>query len=517
MNRISLNVVVFNEEGRLEECLVDARDHVDEIVVVDQMSTDGTPAIAERLADVYVRDVHHGHAEPSRELAATRSSGDWLLILDADEKLSDLLKRELRPLVERDVDGYWIQKVNLIDGRERNKIQHFRLVRKSRVRFDPRPHGGATAVTENVERFDWTGIVHEKSLAEQIYDDSRYEGLALEEGAPTSAKRNWLSHNRALRADREQSRRRDLEALVPPGAARVLVLGEVAVELPGRDVTRISKSDLDRIARGATVNSSVEDAFDAAVVEGTDDDLLPSIGILARLLRPGGLIVGTAPAARNQRKIEEFLDAVLSQGTSPNWQPTGGVTRRQLREELPAAGLDIRWMRVVRDGWLDPLALRPDGGGTVVESRDFVLRSVPADVAEELTADQIVFAAARQSETEVRSCSVVLAALTGANPEPFADALRETTPHDSYELVVVHSDPDRTTDRGRDIGAGGGGSEPRDEVERRRTRRIRRAAGLCVGGLRTASWLARCAAPGTPQPAGHWRGWQQGHRRGWNA
>ena len=52
MKRISLNVVVFNEEARLEECLLDARDHVDEIVVVDQMSTDGTPEIAQRLADV---------------------------------------------------------------------------------------------------------------------------------------------------------------------------------------------------------------------------------------------------------------------------------------------------------------------------------------------------------------------------------------------------------------------------------------------------------------------------------
>ena len=104
MSRISLNVVVFNEEARLEECLSDARDYVDEIVVVDQMSTDGTPEIAQRLADVYVRDVHHGHAEPSRELAASRSSGDWLLILDADERMSDLLKRELRRLVDRSVE-----------------------------------------------------------------------------------------------------------------------------------------------------------------------------------------------------------------------------------------------------------------------------------------------------------------------------------------------------------------------------------------------------------------------------
>ena len=229
---------------------------------------------------------------------------------------------------------------------------------------------------------------------------------------------------------------------MPSDAARVLVLGEVAVELPGRDVTRISNSELDRIAQGATGNGSVEDAFDAAVLEGTDDGFLPSIDILARLLRPGGLVVGTAPAARNQRQIEEFVDLALSHGTHANWQPTGGITRRQLLTELPAAGLDVRWIRVVRDGWLDPLALRPDGGGTVVESQHFLLRSVPAEVAEELTADQIVFAASRQLETDGSSCSIVLATLAGSNPERFADALRETAPHDSYELVVVHSDPD---------------------------------------------------------------------------
>src|SRR3954447_1490358 len=158
MPRISLNVVVFNEEARLEECLLDARDHVDEIVVVDQMSTDGTPEIAQRLADVYIRDMQHGHAEPSRELAASRSSGDWILILDADEKMSDLLKAELPELVARDTDGYWILKSNLVDGSEVSTVEHFRLVRKARTRFDPRPHGGATALTENIERFERVGI-----------------------------------------------------------------------------------------------------------------------------------------------------------------------------------------------------------------------------------------------------------------------------------------------------------------------------------------------------------------------
>ena len=69
----------------------------------------------------------------------------------------------------------------MVDGVEVSTVEHFRLVRKARTRFDPRPHGGATAVSDNVEHFERIGIIHEKTVAEQIYDDSRYERIALEE------------------------------------------------------------------------------------------------------------------------------------------------------------------------------------------------------------------------------------------------------------------------------------------------------------------------------------------------
>jgi glycosyltransferase involved in cell wall biosynthesis/GT2 family glycosyltransferase/tetratricopeptide (TPR) repeat protein len=441
LTRISLNVVVFNEEARLEACLADARDHVDEIVVVDQMSTDGTSEIAQRLADVYVRDVHHGHAEPSRELAASRSSGDWILILDADEKMSDLLKAELPGLLERDADGYWIKKANSVDGSEVSTVQHFRLFRKNRVRFDPRPHGGATAVSENVARFSRTGIIHEKTAAEQIFDDARYERMALEDDAPTSAKRNWLSHNRTLRADRQRRRRSDLETLVPAGAARVLIVGDVPIELPGCALVRMDGADPTATARQKAASWPDGDAFDAAILAPAGDDPLATVRSVARLVRPGGVIIGTTRAARNRRRIEEFVAGVLSDGARPDGRLTGASTRRELLDELLAADLDVRWMSLVRDGWLDPVALRPDGSGTVVESEDFLLRNVAAEAAEELTAEEIVFAAVRRRETHIPECSVILVALAGVDPHPFADALRETPAQHDYELIVVQSQP----------------------------------------------------------------------------
>ncbi|MCU1361288.1 MAG: glycosyl transferase family 2, partial [Ilumatobacteraceae bacterium] len=429
--RISLNVIVYNEEDRLEQTLLDARPHVDEIVVVDQMSTDATPEIAQRLADVYIRDVHHGHAEPSRELAAARSSGDWILVLDADESMSDLLKTEIRDLVQGEADGYWIRKSNLVDGIETGTVLHLRLVRKSRAWFDPVPHGGARVTTENVATFDRIGILHPKSEAEQLYDDARYEQIAAEEHAPSSSKRLWLSHNRTLRAHRATTRRSDLEALLTADARRVLVLGDVLVELPDSDVVRVD--DADQIAAAAG-----DQPFDAAVISLSGADRADTLRSVAAVVRPGGSVVGTVIAARNLRRVEAVVAALVGDGPAGTQEQGAGTTRRALFDELDAAGLDARWMRLVRDGWLVPVALRPDGTGAIVESSEFLLRSVQADVAEELTAAEIVFAAAPRdaaagSDVPPPLCSIIVAPLAVDDARRFADALLQTMPSSPYE------------------------------------------------------------------------------------
>lgn len=331
-------MIVYNEESRLENCLLDARDHVDEIVVVDQMSTDRTPEIAERLADVYIRDVHHGHAEPSPELAASRSSGDWILILDADENMSDLLKAQLRQLVAGDKDGYWIRKENLVDGAVTGRVDHLRLVRKSRASFDPGPHGGARSVTENVDTFEQIGILHEKSLGEQIFDDARYEQMAYEEDAPTSSKRNWLQHNYALRAQRGGRRRTDLELLVPAGARAVLVVGDVRVEFEGASVRQVD-SVLSTAPGAAVAPAPTDGTFDAAVVVLPAAEplaRLDSLRSIADLVRPGGTIVGTVPAARNRRRVEAVMGSLLSSGSVPWSQSAGGSTPFQPTSERPS-------------------------------------------------------------------------------------------------------------------------------------------------------------------------------------
>jgi glycosyltransferase involved in cell wall biosynthesis/tetratricopeptide (TPR) repeat protein len=289
-------------------------------------------------------------------------------------------------------------------------------------------------VSDNVERFDEIGIIHKKSVEEQVYDDARYEQMALQDGAAPSTKRNWLQHNRTLRDERARQRRTDLEVLLPADSARVLVVGDILIEPPGRTLVRVHGDD--REMHG-------EDTFDGAVLALEGGELLEILKNIAGRVRAGGVIVGTVPTAREQRHLEELVAGVLSHGTDMRARSRAGSTRRELLDSLSAAGLDVRWLRLGRSGWLDPVALRPDGSGLVIETRDFLLKNVPAEVAEELTADEIVFAAARPRDTGVPPCSVVFAAIDGTAPGVFADALATSAPGIDYELVVVQPAPAR--------------------------------------------------------------------------
>jgi len=85
--RISACMIVKNEEALLPQCLQSIEKYVDEIIVVDTGSTDETVAIAESYA---ARVYHHPWEDDfgkHRNQSLSYASGDWILILDADEEL----------------------------------------------------------------------------------------------------------------------------------------------------------------------------------------------------------------------------------------------------------------------------------------------------------------------------------------------------------------------------------------------------------------------------------------------
>lgn len=90
--KISAVIITFNEEKNIERCLTSLANVADEIVVVDSFSTDKTKEICEAHQVKFVTHAFEGHIQ-QKNWAITQASNKIVLSLDADEALSDELKK----------------------------------------------------------------------------------------------------------------------------------------------------------------------------------------------------------------------------------------------------------------------------------------------------------------------------------------------------------------------------------------------------------------------------------------
>lgn len=100
--KISLCAIVKNEESTLSKCLSSAKKFVNEIVILDTGSTDKTVKIAQG----YGAKVHHfewcNDFSAARNEALKYVTGDWILVLDADETLAPEIIPQLREAIQRE-------------------------------------------------------------------------------------------------------------------------------------------------------------------------------------------------------------------------------------------------------------------------------------------------------------------------------------------------------------------------------------------------------------------------------
>jgi glycosyltransferase involved in cell wall biosynthesis len=94
---ISATIITFNEENHLARCLQSLRDIVEEIIVVDSGSQDRTPEIGRDFGAKICRRTFTNYAD-QKNYAASQAKNDWILSLDADECLSEPLRRRLLDL-----------------------------------------------------------------------------------------------------------------------------------------------------------------------------------------------------------------------------------------------------------------------------------------------------------------------------------------------------------------------------------------------------------------------------------
>jgi glycosyltransferase involved in cell wall biosynthesis len=142
---VSACVIARNEAEELADCL-SALTWADEIVVVDDESTDQTVEIAERFTKrVLVRPKRDDFAA-QRNFALDAAVGDWVLFIDADERVSGALRDEILAAVRTPgVDGYFVRRQDINFGHvfrhgQSMRTPLLRLARRHAGRFHGRVH-----------------------------------------------------------------------------------------------------------------------------------------------------------------------------------------------------------------------------------------------------------------------------------------------------------------------------------------------------------------------------------------
>jgi glycosyltransferase involved in cell wall biosynthesis len=137
--RISAIIISKNEALNIAACL-DSVAFCDEIVVVDSGSTDRTADIARAKGALVVTHAFAGFG-PQKNFALAQAGGDWVLSIDADERVSKELKEAILAVLEtNDVDAYEMPRMSTFLGRAmRHSGWHpdyvLRLFRRGRAKF----------------------------------------------------------------------------------------------------------------------------------------------------------------------------------------------------------------------------------------------------------------------------------------------------------------------------------------------------------------------------------------------
>ncbi len=191
MTRVSVIIPTYNEELNLPGCLRSLTGWSDDVWVLDSFSTDRTTDIARAAGAHVAQHSWEGFAEQKNwALSNLPLAHGWVLILDADERISPELAKEIQELLARDgsgCDGFYLNRRFMFYGRW---IRHcgwypswnLRLFRRGRARYEHR-RVHEHLVLEGKAGYCRHDLIHEdlRDLSHWIEKHNRYSSLEAEE------------------------------------------------------------------------------------------------------------------------------------------------------------------------------------------------------------------------------------------------------------------------------------------------------------------------------------------------
>ncbi|MCX7927315.1 MAG: glycosyltransferase family 2 protein [Candidatus Omnitrophica bacterium] len=194
--KVSCVVITKNESQRIKDCLKSIKGWADEIIVVDDESTDDTVRIAKELADkVIVKKMDNEGRH--RNWAYQQSRNLWVLSIDADERLTEELKQEIDSILSKGTThaGFSIPRKNYIGSywiryAGQYPAAQLRLFRKDKFKYEevevhPRAFldGSCGHLKSDIIHYSWRDFEH---FADKVNRQTTWEA------------QKWINTNRKM-------------------------------------------------------------------------------------------------------------------------------------------------------------------------------------------------------------------------------------------------------------------------------------------------------------------------------
>jgi glycosyltransferase involved in cell wall biosynthesis len=126
---LSVIVITKNEEDRIADCLSSVTDVMDELIIFDSGSTDATVEICKKFTDKVFETDWPGYGI-QKQRALAKAKGKWVLSIDADERLTVELAKEIKEIVNSDPEevAFKIQWAVIVFGKQLNYGRSARYV-----------------------------------------------------------------------------------------------------------------------------------------------------------------------------------------------------------------------------------------------------------------------------------------------------------------------------------------------------------------------------------------------------
>lgn len=195
---ITAIILAKNEEENIEDCLRSVS-FCDEKIVIDDNSTDRTVEIAKKYgANIYTHALDNDFAA-QRNYGLSKATGEWVLFVDADERVTEPLSLEISGLKFEgsNIDGFYIKRRDIIWGRElkhgeTGNIKFIRIAKRDSGKWEGKIHE-KWVIKGRVSGFK-NNLIHypHQSIEEFLKEINYYTNLRAEELYKKGIKVNWF-------------------------------------------------------------------------------------------------------------------------------------------------------------------------------------------------------------------------------------------------------------------------------------------------------------------------------------